>query len=181
MGRRSTLPVPHCTHWPQRTSAPHEWLHTRFFGYNRRFLARDSSVSSYINWCYSFCWSYVYFNNSIWDSSKAFAWSRNFLHEYWFLCFLSGNSHISCSQNKWSPWTNGKVEIHNKHLSSYFRCYLSEAGTIWAKLSCQFAFAQYISVNSGTGTTSFEIVFGFNPQITNSLKMGLVRDDSDLC
>ena len=66
-------------------------------------------------------------------------------------------------------------------MSRYFRCYLSEAGNNWAKLACQFAFAHNTSVNSSTGTTPYEIVFGFKPQIPISLKLGLVRDDNDLC
>ena len=81
---------------------------------------------------------------------------------------------------KWSPWTNGKVEIQNKH-SRFFRCYLSEAGNNWAKLAGQFAFAHNTSVNSSTGTTPYEVVFDFKPQIPISLKLGLVRDDNDLC
>ena len=66
-------------------------------------------------------------------------------------------------------------------MSRYFRCYLSEAGNNWAKLACQFAFAHNTSVNSSTGTTPYEIVFGFKPQIPITLKLGLVRDDNDLC
>ena len=84
-------------------------------------------------------------------------------------------------RTKWSPWTNGKVEIQNKHLSRYFRCYLSEAGNNWAKLAPQFAFAHNTSVNASTGATPYEVVFGFKPQIPISLKLGLVRDDNDLC
>ena len=37
-----------------------------------------------------------------------------------------GTTHAP--KTKWSPWTNGKVEIQNEQLSRYFRCYLSEAG-----------------------------------------------------
>ena len=59
--------------------------------------------------------------------------------------------------------------------------YLSEAGNNWAKLACQFACAQNNSGNSSTGTTPYEVVFGFKPQIAISLKLGLVRDDNDLC
>ena len=84
-------------------------------------------------------------------------------------------------RTKWSPWTNGKVEIQNKHLSRYFRCYLSETGNNWVKLACQLAFAHNTSVNCSTGKTHYEIVFGFKPQITISLKLGPVRDDNDLC
>ena len=78
-----------------------------------------------------------------------------------------GKTHAP--RTKWSPWTNGKVEIQNKHLSRYFRCYLSELGNNWAKLAGQFAFAHNTSVNSSTGTTPHEIVFGFKPQIPISL------------
>ena len=84
-------------------------------------------------------------------------------------------------RTKLSLWTNGKLEIQNKHLSRYFRCCLSEAGNNWAKLACQFAFAHNTSVNSGTGTTRYEIVFGFKPQKPIFLKLVLVRDDRDLC
>ena len=84
-------------------------------------------------------------------------------------------------RTKWAPWTNVKVEIQNKRLSRHFRCYLSEAGNNWAKLARQFAFAHNTAVNSSTGTTPYEIVFGFKPQIPIFLKLGLVRDDNDLC
>ena len=66
-------------------------------------------------------------------------------------------------------------------MSRYFRCYLSEAGNNWAKLVCHFAFAHTTSVNSRSGTTPYEVVFGFKPQIPISLKLGLVRNDNDLC
>ena len=74
-------------------------------------------------------------------------------------------------RTKWSPWPNGKVELQNKHLSRYFRYYLSEAGNNWAKLACQFAFAHNTSVNSSPGTTPYEVVFGFKPKIPISLKL----------
>ena len=75
------------------------------------------------------------------------------------------------SRTKQSPWTNGTVEIQNKHLSRCFRCYLSKAGNNWAKLACRFAFAHNSSVNSRTGTTPYEIVFGFKSQAPISLKL----------
>ena len=82
---------------------------------------------------------------------------------------------------KWSPWTYGKVESQNKQLSRCFRCYLPDAGNNWAKLVCKIAFAHKTSVNSSTGTTLYEIIFGFKLQITISLKLGLDRDKNDLC
>ena len=98
-----------------------------------------------------------------------------------FSTFLLDLGITHAPRTKWSPWTNGKVEIQNKHLSRYFRCYLSEAGNNWAKLAPQFAFAHNTSVNASTGATPYEVVFGFKPQIPISLKLGLVRDDNDLC
>ena len=98
-----------------------------------------------------------------------------------FFTFLLEFGITHAPRTKWSLWTYGKVEIQNKHLSRYFRCYLSEAGNNWAKLACQFAFAHNTSVNSSTGTTPYEAVFGFRPQIPKSLKLGLVRDDNELC
>ena len=98
-----------------------------------------------------------------------------------FSTFLLEFGITHAPRTKWSPWTNGKVEIQNKLLSRYFRCYLSEAGNNWAKLACQFAFAHKTSVNSSTGTTPYEIDFSVKPQIPISLQLGLVRDDNDLC
>ena len=82
-----------------------------------------------------------------------------------FSTFLLEVGITHAPRRKRSPWTNGKVEIQNKHLSRCFRCYLSEAGNNWAELACQFAFAHNTSVNSSTGTTPYEIFFGFKPQI----------------
>ena len=66
-------------------------------------------------------------------------------------------------------------------MSTYCRCYLSEAGNHWAEQLCQFGFAHKTSLNSSTGTTPYGTVFGFKPQMPISLKLGLVRDDNDLC
>ena len=84
-------------------------------------------------------------------------------------------------RTKWSPWTKGKVEIQNKHLSRSFRCDLSEAGNNWAKLTCQYAFAHNTSKTSSIGTTPYENLSGYKPQIPFSLKLGLVKNDNDLC
>ena len=81
-----------------------------------------------------------------------------------FATFLLEIGITHAPRTKWSSWTNGKVKTQNKHLIRYLRCYLSEAGNNWAKLACQFAFAHKTSVNSSTGTTPYQIVFGFKPQ-----------------
>ena len=88
---------------------------------------------------------------------------------------------IHAPRTKWSPLTNGRVEIRHNYSSRNFRYYLSEAGNNWAKLACQFAFAHKTSVNSITKTAPFEVAFGFKPEVPFSLKLGLVRDDNELC
>ena len=86
-----------------------------------------------------------------------------------FSTFLLEFGITHASRTKWSPWTNGKVEIQNKHLRRHFGCYLSESRKNWAKLASQIAFAHNSSVNPSTGTTRCEIVFGFELQVTISL------------
>ena len=58
-----------------------------------------------------------------------------------FSTFLLESGITHAPRTKWSPWTNGKIGIQNKHLSRYFRCNLSEPGNNWATLACQLAFA----------------------------------------
>ena len=45
----------------------------------------------------------------------------------------------------------------------------------------QMAFKHITFLASGTGTTPNDIVFAFKPQILNSLELGPVGDDNDLC
>ena len=35
----------------------------------------------------------------------------------------------------YSPWTNGKFEVQNKHLTQYFRHFLSTSGSNWSELT----------------------------------------------
>ena len=70
-----------------------------------------------------------------------------------FSTFLLEFGITHAPRTKWSPWTNGKVEIQNKHLSRKFRCYLFEAGNNWAEQASQIAFAHNTSVISSTGLT----------------------------
>ena len=55
----------------------------------------------------------------------------------------------------YSPWTNGKVEVQNKHLSNYIRHFLNESGNNWASLVDKFAFAHNTAVNYSTGYTPY--------------------------
>ena len=70
-----------------------------------------------------------------------------------FSTFLLEFGITHAPRTKWSSWTNRKGGIQNKHLSRYFRCYLSEGGNNWAELVCHFDFAHNITVNSSTGKT----------------------------
>ena len=80
-----------------------------------------------------------------------------------------------------SPWTNGKVETQNQHITRYWRNFLNDAGTNWASLVPKFAFAHDTSVNYTTGKTPYEIVFGAKPQIHKSVKLGIYRNKHKLC
>ena len=81
----------------------------------------------------------------------------------------------------YSPWTNGKVETQNQHITRYWRNFLKDAGTNWSSLAPKFAFAHNTSVNYTTGKTPYEIVIGTKPQIPMSLKLGLYRNKYKLC
>ena len=80
-----------------------------------------------------------------------------------------------------STWTNGKVEIQNKHLAAHFRIFLDNSKRQWADLAKKFAFSNNTTVNSATGLTPYEIVFGEKPQIPLSLKLGLLRNSELNC
>ena len=85
-----------------------------------------------------------------------------------------------------SPWTNGKVEVQNQHLTRYSRNFMNQSGNNWSKLASKFAFAHNVSVNYTTEQTPYEIVFGTKPQVTMTLKLGLLRNKdkqgkSELC
>ena len=79
------------------------------------------------------------------------------------------------------PWTNGKVEVQNQNLTSYWRKFMNQSGNNWSKLASKLAFAYNTSVNKTTGQTTYEIVFGTKPQIPKTLKLGLLRDKDKQC
>ena len=66
-------------------------------------------------------------------------------------------------------------------MTQNFRHFLSKNGSNWASLAPKFAFAHNTSVNTATGCTPYEIIFGSKPQIPLSLKLGLMRDTKKLC
>ena len=84
-------------------------------------------------------------------------------------------------QTAHSTWTTGKIETQNQPIARYWLNFLNDAGNNWSSLAPNFAFAYNTSVNSTTGRTQYEIVFGTKPQILMSLKLGLYRIIHKLC
>ena len=76
---------------------------------------------------------------------------------------------------------NGKVEIQNKHLGTHFRIFFDQAKGNWSDLAAKFAFTHNTTINAKTGLTPFEIVFRQKPQISISLKLGLLRNSELTC
>ena len=110
----------------------------------------------------------------VYDKRTAFM-NKNFtswLHEL-------GITHAP--RTAYSPWTNGRVEIQNKHLGTHFRIFFDQAKGNWSDLAAKFAFAHNTTINASTGLTPDEIVFGQKPQIPISLKLGLLRNSELTC
>ena len=76
---------------------------------------------------------------------------------------------------------NGKEETQDQHMARYWRSFLNDAVTNWAPLAPKFAFVHNTSANYTTGKTPYEIVFGAQPQIPASVKLGLYRNKHNLC
>ena len=56
----------------------------------------------------------------------------------------------------YSSWTNGKVEIQNKHLGANFRIFLEQARGKWDELAPKFAFSHNKVPNASTGISPYE-------------------------
>ena len=80
-----------------------------------------------------------------------------------------------------SPWTNGNVEIQNRHLGTHFRIFFEQANRNWSDSASKFAFAHNTTANTSTGLTHYEMVFGQKPQIPLSLNLGLLRSSDLTC
>ena len=84
-------------------------------------------------------------------------------------------------QTAYSPWTNEKVEVQNKHLTNYLRLFQSSNGNDWVKFVDKFSFAHNTAVSYSNGYTPYEIMFGIKPQIQNSLRQGLLQYNKKFC
>ena len=66
-------------------------------------------------------------------------------------------------------------------MTQNFHHLLSKNGSNCASLATKFGFAHNTSVNTATGSTPYETIFGSKPQIPLPLKLGLMRDTRKLC
>ena len=80
-----------------------------------------------------------------------------------------------------SPWTNNKIETQNQHIDRYWRSFENGPGHNWSSLGLKIEFTHNTSVNYTTEKTPFEIVFGTEPQILMSLKLGLYQNKHKFC
>ena len=108
------------------------------------------------------------------DNGNAFI-SNDFVH------YTNEMGITLCPRTAYSPWTNGKVEVQNKHLTNYLRHFICKSGSNWSEYTSKFAFSHNTAVNYSTGYTPYEILFGTKPQIPLSLKLGLLRDNQKKC
>ena len=133
------------------------------------YAVKPTSASDTIKALEKFITSFGIPQKLVYDRGTAFM-NHDFTH------WLKEMGITHAPRTAYSPWTNGKVEIQNKHLGRYFRQFISDQGTNWSELVGNFAFAHNTSVNYGTGQTPYEIVFGQKPQIPLSMKLGLTRN-----
>ena len=144
---------------------------SRFLGV---YPVRDTGAQTTINALEKWITSYGIPQKIVHDNGSAFI-NRDFVN--WTKEF----GITLAPRTAYSPWTNGKVEVQNKHLMRYWRNFTNESGNNWSTLASKFAFAHNTSVNYTTGMTPYEIVFGVKPQIPMTLKLGLIRDKNKQC
>ena len=144
---------------------------TEFLG---AYLVRDTGAQTTINALEKWITSYSIPQKFVHDSFSAFI-SSDFIN--WTKDFgINFAPRIT-----YSPWTNGKVEVQNQHLTRYWRNFMNQSGDNWSKLTSNFAFAHNTSVNYTTGQTSYEIDFGTKPQVPMTVKLGLLREKNKQC
>ena len=126
---------------------------SRFIG---AYPVRDTGAQTTINALEKWITSYgipqkiVHDNGSAFINSDFINWTKEF-------------GITLAPRATYSPWTNGKVEVQNQHLTRYWRNFMNQSGNNWSKLTSKFAFEYNTSVNYTTGQTPYEIVFGTKP------------------
>ena len=144
---------------------------SRFLG---AYPVRDTGAQTTINALAKWITSYgipqkiVHDNGSAFINSDFINWTKEF-------------GITLAPRTTYSPWTNGKVEVQNQHLTRYWRNFMNQSGNNWSKLASKVAFDYNTSVIYTTGQTPYEIVFGTKPQVPMTPKLGLLRDKDKQC
>ena len=144
---------------------------SRFIGaYPVRDTGAQTTIKALEKWItsYGIPQKIVHDNGSAFINSDLINWTKEF-------------GITLAPRTTYSPWTNGKVEVQNQHLTRYWRNFMNQSGNNWSKLTSKSAFAHNTSVNYTTGRTPYEIVFGTKPQVPMTLKLGLLRDKDKQC
>ena len=81
----------------------------------------------------------------------------------------------------YAPWSNGKIETMHSHLSRYVRTFISENGKNWPTLIPQFIFAYNTNINTSTGMSPYEILYGIKPSVPSTFKLGTFRKYNRTC
>ena len=139
---------------------------SRFIGaYPVRNTGAQTTINALEKWIttYGIPQKIVHDNGSAFINSDFIKWTKEF-------------GITLAPRTTYSPWTNGKVEVQNQHLTRYWRNFMNQSGNNWSKLTSKFAFAHNTSVNYTTGQTPYEIVFGTKPQVPMTFKLRLLRD-----
>ena len=144
---------------------------SRFIGvYPVRDTGAQTTINALENWItsYGIPQKIVHENGSASINSNFINWTKDF-------------GITLAPRTTYSPWTNGKVERRNQHLTRYWRNFMTQSGNNWSKLTSKFAFAHNTSVNHTTGQTPYEIVFGTKLQVPMTLQLGILRDKGKQC
>ena len=103
--------------------------------------------------------------------------------------FMSKDFQQYCSElgiklrprTAYAPWSNGKIETMHSHLSRYVRTFISENGKNWPTLIPQFIFAYNTNINTSTGMSPYEILYGIKPSVPSTFKLGTFRKYNRTC
>ncbi|WVZ15989.1 hypothetical protein V8G54_013555 [Vigna mungo] len=74
------------------------------------------------------------------------------------------------------PQTDGQTEVANKILQQYLRCFVHHRPSLWGKFLPWAEWCFNTTVNSSTGFTPFEIMFGHSPP---NIPQNLVKDTTN--
>ena len=137
--------------------------YSRFIGaHSFRDTGAHSTINDIENWItsYGIPQKFVHDIGSAFIKSDSINWTKEF-------------GKTLAPRTTCSPWTNGKVEVQNQHLTRYWRIFLNPSPNIWSNLTSKIAFAPNKSVIYTAGQTPYKIVFGTELQVPMTLELGL--------